>query len=216
MAQNGRRVTQRGRLPRHGERVTVSDRLLRRFEDSFATFGHERDMPSDFETAGLATEDAQVAEWGTRRGIFRTYTGGVDRESASDVRAVLAVLSLHVERLESRFEYEEVDELHRALHAAALCYFGGEIREDTSECPGFYGSPAGRWARDCFRLFISHVSSDRRWVTELAELLEQEFGISGFVAHVSIVHSLEWQREIEREFTVIANDKASMCLSRLN
>lgn len=154
-------------------------------------------MPSDFQAAGLRTDDPQVVEWGTRRGIFRAYTSRDDRESASEVRALLAVFSLHVRRLEARFEYEEVDHLHRSLHREGLCYSEGEITENTSDCPGFYASPTGRWPPDCFRLFISHVSSNRQWVTDLSDLLQQDFGITGFVAHVSIEHSLEWQREIE-------------------
>lgn len=48
-----------------------------------------------------------------------------------------------------------------------------------------------------FRLFISHVSKDKRVATRLRETLEP-FGISGFVAHEDIHPSFEWQDQIER------------------
>lgn len=48
-----------------------------------------------------------------------------------------------------------------------------------------------------FRLFISHISTDRLKAIRLKECLAP-YGISGFVAHDDIHPTLEWQSEIER------------------
>lgn len=63
---------------------------------------------------------------------------------------------------------------------------------------GFDFVPPANW-RDTaeFRLFISHISKDKRKATRLKECLKQ-YGISGFVAHEDIHPTLEWQAEIER------------------
>ena len=48
-----------------------------------------------------------------------------------------------------------------------------------------------------FRLFISHISAHKDKALRLRECLEV-YAISGFVAHVDINPTLEWQSEIER------------------
>lgn len=48
-----------------------------------------------------------------------------------------------------------------------------------------------------FKLFISHISKDKKVATRLREALAP-FSISGFVAHDDIHPSLEWQGQIER------------------
>lgn len=52
------------------------------------------------------------------------------------------------------------------------------------------------WRKRMFRLFISHVSSERVFAAELQEAL-LNYGISGFVAHNDIEPTLEWQTQIE-------------------
>jgi hypothetical protein len=52
------------------------------------------------------------------------------------------------------------------------------------------------WTPGLFRLFISHCSSVKADATALQQALDW-FGISGFVAHVDIEPSREWQEEIE-------------------
>ena len=53
------------------------------------------------------------------------------------------------------------------------------------------------WRPEHVRVFLSHISSEHRFVSEVnAEL--REIGIDGFVAHVSIEPDAEWQEEIER------------------
>jgi hypothetical protein len=58
--------------------------------------------------------------------------------------------------------------------------------------------PPKNWPDDkTFRLFISHLSKDKRHATRLRDCLVP-LHISGFVAHQDIQPTLEWQREIER------------------
>lgn len=58
--------------------------------------------------------------------------------------------------------------------------------------------PPRNWqSTKLFRLFISHISSDKDKATRLKESLLR-YGISGFVAHEDIHPTLEWQSEIER------------------
>ena len=52
------------------------------------------------------------------------------------------------------------------------------------------------WRKDCFRLFLSHLSEERRYAGELQEELFQ-FGVSCFVAHKDIEPTKEWLEEIE-------------------
>jgi len=52
------------------------------------------------------------------------------------------------------------------------------------------------WRKRMFRLFISHLSSERVFAAELQEALLR-FGISSFVAHNDIEPTLEWQAQIE-------------------
>lgn len=47
-----------------------------------------------------------------------------------------------------------------------------------------------------FRLFISHLSTERKYSAQLQEAL-LPFGISAFVAHQDIEPTLEWQSQIE-------------------
>lgn len=52
------------------------------------------------------------------------------------------------------------------------------------------------WRKRMFRLFISHLSSEKVFAAELQEALLR-FGISAFVAHNDIEPTLEWQAQIE-------------------
>jgi hypothetical protein len=52
------------------------------------------------------------------------------------------------------------------------------------------------WKPRMFRLFISHLSSERKYAAQLQEAL-LPFGISAFVAHQDIEPTLEWQSQIE-------------------
>lgn len=52
------------------------------------------------------------------------------------------------------------------------------------------------WRNRMFRLFISHLSTEKIFAAQLQEAL-LSFGISGFVAHNDIEPTLEWQTQIE-------------------
>lgn len=52
------------------------------------------------------------------------------------------------------------------------------------------------WRKRMFRLFISHLSSEKALAAQLQEAL-LTYGISGFVAHNDIEPTLEWQTQIE-------------------
>lgn len=52
------------------------------------------------------------------------------------------------------------------------------------------------WKPRMFRLFISHLSSERKYSAQLQEAL-LPFGVSAFVAHQDIEPTLEWQSQIE-------------------
>lgn len=52
------------------------------------------------------------------------------------------------------------------------------------------------WEKNCFRLFVSHLSEWKQYAAELQkELLA--FGVSCFVAHTDIEPTKEWLDEIE-------------------
>lgn len=52
------------------------------------------------------------------------------------------------------------------------------------------------WRKRMFRLFVTHLSSEKIFAAELQEALLR-FGISSFVAHNDIEPTLEWQAQIE-------------------
>jgi hypothetical protein len=52
------------------------------------------------------------------------------------------------------------------------------------------------WRKRMFRLFVSHLSSEKILAAQLQEAL-LAYGISGFVAHNDIEPTLEWQTQIE-------------------
>lgn len=52
------------------------------------------------------------------------------------------------------------------------------------------------WRKRMFRLFVSHLSSEKVFAAQLQEAL-LAYGISGFVAHNDIEPTLEWQVQIE-------------------
>jgi len=52
------------------------------------------------------------------------------------------------------------------------------------------------WRKRMFRLFVSHLSSEKVFAAELQEAL-LAYGISAFVAHNDIEPTLEWQTQIE-------------------
>ncbi len=53
------------------------------------------------------------------------------------------------------------------------------------------------WREDYFRLFISHVATTKKLVSDVAIILEANYGIHGFVAHADIQPSADWQNDIE-------------------
>jgi hypothetical protein len=52
------------------------------------------------------------------------------------------------------------------------------------------------WKPDFFRLFLSHLATNRKFAGELQQALET-YGIAAFVAHSDIHPTAEWQNEIE-------------------
>lgn len=56
---------------------------------------------------------------------------------------------------------------------------------------------SGAWIPDQFRLFITHLSADQKSATALKSALSV-FRISGFVAHMDIEPTKEWQSVIEQ------------------
>jgi hypothetical protein len=55
----------------------------------------------------------------------------------------------------------------------------------------------GPWTAQRFRLFASHINTDKKPLSDLKSALEA-YGIDTFVAHEDIQPTKEWQREIER------------------
>ncbi len=64
----------------------------------------------------------------------------------------------------------------------------------STEAPS-YLEPAF-WQEGKLKVFLSHLSKEKIWTTELQEAL-QEYGVSAFVAHKDIKPTLEWQGQIE-------------------
>jgi len=81
---------------------------------------------------------------------------------------------------------EAEDETLAALEA----YFGSTDAEGDSIVP-----PPGVWSGDLLRLFLSHSSVDKVFVSELKKAL-RGFGIEGFVAHEDIDPTAEWLQTI--------------------
>ncbi len=52
------------------------------------------------------------------------------------------------------------------------------------------------WKKNCYKIFLSHISSFKKEAAELQNQLEY-FGLSAFVAHEDIEPTKEWQAEIE-------------------
>jgi hypothetical protein len=69
-----------------------------------------------------------------------------------------------------------------------LGYYLDDTRSSTID-PSF-------WKQGTFRIFLSHLSSERLYVAGLQESLEK-FPITAFVAHNDIEPTSEWQKEIE-------------------
>ena len=63
--------------------------------------------------------------------------------------------------------------------------------------PSTPSSDGGHWEPDTLRLFLSHLSADKKSVAALATAL-LPFRVSAFVAHVDIEPTKEWEPEIER------------------
>lgn len=63
--------------------------------------------------------------------------------------------------------------------------------------PTAEGDGSAHWGQGLFRLFLSHLSADKVFIAALRQLLES-FRISGFVAHVDIEPTKEWEPEIAR------------------
>ena len=53
------------------------------------------------------------------------------------------------------------------------------------------------WKPNYFRLFISHISDSHVVASQVATVLHERYGIHGFVAHVDIEPSADWQNEIQ-------------------
>jgi len=68
------------------------------------------------------------------------------------------------------------------------------------EQPAPAGVDPSFWRKDMFRLFISHLATQRAFAAELQEALLR-YGISSFVAHNDIEPTLEWQAQIETALT---------------
>jgi hypothetical protein len=66
----------------------------------------------------------------------------------------------------------------------------------TLDIPGSSHVEPEFWRKDMLRVFISHLSANRKWAAELQEALLR-YGISGFVAHNDIEPTTEWQNQIE-------------------
>lgn len=62
-------------------------------------------------------------------------------------------------------------------------------KQDSELSPGF-------WREGYFKLFISHLSSEKIRANSIKDILEN-YSISGFVAHTDIEPTKEWQNEIE-------------------
>jgi hypothetical protein len=62
-------------------------------------------------------------------------------------------------------------------------------KQESELSPGF-------WREGYFKLFISHLSSEKIRANAIKDLLEN-YAISGFVAHTDIEPTKEWQNEIE-------------------
>jgi hypothetical protein len=109
-------------------------------------------------------------------GISAPYSGGWDEDEDG-----LYAYAVHRLRPASDSEIE-------AVHAY--------LTRETADVPTDAGPPEV-WAPGHFRLFMSHLSKYKTQLGLVRGFLARE-GVSGFVAHTSIVPSREWEITIER------------------
>jgi hypothetical protein len=81
---------------------------------------------------------------------------------------------------------------------STLLEIAGELELKPLVAGGILAVPPRNWQKASeFRLFISHISTDKDKATRLKTCLSA-YAIDGFVAHEDIQPTLEWQVEIER------------------
>jgi hypothetical protein len=101
-----------------------------------------------------------------------------------------------VERWDSKWAYSK--EALQGVDTETLFKIAGDLNVEAPRGGQSVTSPPRNWKNTKqFRLFISHISKDKHRAMRLKECLET-YAISGFVAHMDIHPTLEWQLEIER------------------
>jgi hypothetical protein len=86
----------------------------------------------------------------------------------------------------------------RDVAESILLEIAGELGLKPLVAGGILAVPPRNWQEASeFRLFISHISTDKDKATRLKSCLSA-YAIDGFVAHEDIHPTLEWQVEIER------------------
>lgn len=111
------------------------------------------------------------------------------------IDVTLNQFSLSTSETWNRSKYEYILEMCKAASDDTLIELAqhvGYLIEEVSK-PGI---DPPFWRKRMFRLFISHLSSQKVLAAELQEAL-LSFGISSFVAHNDIEPTLEWQTQIE-------------------
>lgn len=88
-----------------------------------------------------------------------------------------------------------VKDILQQVDEAVLIRIAGELGLGTD--PNSVEPPANWRGTTQFRLFISHISRHKVFAMKLRKALAHH-AISGFVAHMDIHPTLEWQNEIER------------------
>ncbi len=79
-----------------------------------------------------------------------------------------------------------------------LMAIAAELEVNIPSIPSLAVSPPKNWEQDdVFRLFISHLATQKDKAKRLKETLAP-YHVSGFVAHEDITPTYEWQQEIER------------------
>jgi hypothetical protein len=135
---------------------------------------------------------------GDRIELLKKLAGKLAERDWGEVNLVLRQFELpwadHSWEPESLYDYA-LHHLERgndtALRELFEYLFSGQAAADSSEV-----DTEGPWTPNRFRLFLSHISGDKRFVAELKGALAL-FAIDGFVAHEDIEPTKEWVKEIE-------------------
>jgi len=160
------------------------DAITRKKVAVVSKYATETFTASDWLTLGQITAQPEVVS--THPRLLRSLSFGDEDYSSCAIEVLSKIFEKQEGLVDEVIEYFDI----------ALWYQQKEpdkyqklFLDFTTKSPDF-------WKEGYFKLFISHLSSNRERMSHLKSALDQ-WGISAFVAHVDIEPSREWRNEVE-------------------